>query len=423
MWPADDITQGLPRVVELFEARTPKGVAPIAEAAGRVTIEDTDKARRILLTPDDGSEEHAYPVSKRSRLLVAGRRARRGRHQAGPGCDRPQAGAAHPGPACGAEAPRRRGPGRLPLAGCVDPRQAHRGHRAADAAPGDGHRGRRRRPAARRARRAWSLRGREPSRGGRGRQARLGSSRAHGYHQGLARDRVVAVGGVLPGDDPRAHARRRWTAKSDPLLGLKENVILGKLIPAGTGLPRYRNVTVEPTEEAKAAMYSMPNYDAVRLPGLRPGLGRGGPARRRDAGLRPRLTGRRTASPSGRPRGAGRAQSPSRSRVPTAASERPPGDAGLGRGGGAGDLAAHPPAGILENCAWGLPGARARQQPSGPSARRAAAGLTPSAGQPPTARVRAVGGSAGGRSLDRHARPRGSSRSHQGVRGPAGDCL
>jgi DNA-directed RNA polymerase subunit beta' len=51
-------------------------------------------------------------------------------------------------------------------------------------------------------------------------------------------------------------------AKSDPLLGLKENVILGKLIPAGTGLPRYRNIAVEPTEEAKAAMYSLPSYDA-----------------------------------------------------------------------------------------------------------------------------------------------------------------
>ena len=50
-------------------------------------------------------------------------------------------------------------------------------------------------------------------------------------------------------------------AKSDTLLGLKENVILGKLIPAGTGLPRYRNVKVEPTEEAKAAMYAMPGYD------------------------------------------------------------------------------------------------------------------------------------------------------------------
>jgi len=52
-------------------------------------------------------------------------------------------------------------------------------------------------------------------------------------------------------------------AKSDPLLGLKENVIIGKLIPAGTGLARYRNVRVEPTEEAKAAVYSMAPYDDV----------------------------------------------------------------------------------------------------------------------------------------------------------------
>jgi DNA-directed RNA polymerase subunit beta' len=50
-------------------------------------------------------------------------------------------------------------------------------------------------------------------------------------------------------------------AKSDPLLGLKENVIIGKLIPAGTGLPRYRNIRVEPTEEAKAAMYTMGGYE------------------------------------------------------------------------------------------------------------------------------------------------------------------
>ena len=39
--------------------------------------------------------------------------------------------------------------------------------------------------------------------------------------------------------------------KSDSLLGLKENVIIGKLIPAGTGLERYRNIRVEPTEEAR----------------------------------------------------------------------------------------------------------------------------------------------------------------------------
>jgi DNA-directed RNA polymerase subunit beta' len=67
---ADDITQGLPRVTELFEARTPKGASPIAEAAGRITIEDTDRARRIILTPDSGDEPIAYPVLRRSTLLV-----------------------------------------------------------------------------------------------------------------------------------------------------------------------------------------------------------------------------------------------------------------------------------------------------------------------------------------------------------------
>jgi DNA-directed RNA polymerase subunit beta' len=45
--------------------------------------------------------------------------------------------------------------------------------------------------------------------------------------------------------------------KSDSLVGLKENVILGKLIPAGTGLERYRNIRVEPTAEARSKMYAM----------------------------------------------------------------------------------------------------------------------------------------------------------------------
>jgi len=46
------------------------------------------------------------------------------------------------------------------------------------------------------------------------------------------------------------------SAKSDKLLGLKENVIIGKLIPAGTGIGRYRNIRVEPTEEARAQVYA-----------------------------------------------------------------------------------------------------------------------------------------------------------------------
>src|SRR5699024_9143907 len=68
---ADDITQGLPRVTELFEARTPKGEAPIAEFSGKIKIEDSERSRRLILEPDDGSEEIPYQVTKRARLLVA----------------------------------------------------------------------------------------------------------------------------------------------------------------------------------------------------------------------------------------------------------------------------------------------------------------------------------------------------------------
>ena len=50
-------------------------------------------------------------------------------------------------------------------------------------------------------------------------------------------------------------------AKSDRLVGLKENVIIGKLIPAGTGIARYRDITVQPTEEARAAAYTLPTFD------------------------------------------------------------------------------------------------------------------------------------------------------------------
>ena len=85
-------------------------------------------------------------------------------------------------------------------------------------------------------------------------------------------------------------------AKSDPLLGLKENVIIGKLIPAGTGLARYRNVRVEPTEEAKAAdVLRMAVYDDVDYRAFGRGSRRGRPAR----GLRLRRL--RSSSAADRP--------------------------------------------------------------------------------------------------------------------------
>ena len=268
----DDITQGLPRVVELFEARTPKGVAPIAEATGRVVVEDTDKARRILLTPDDGSEEHAYPVSKRSRLLVSD-----GDHvEVG---TKLVQGAIDP-----KQVLRILGPRSVQMH-LVDEVQAvyrqqgvsiHDKHievivrqmlrrvtiieaGEADLLPGElAERGR-----------FESENRRVVAEGGKpasGRPELMGITKAS-----LATESWLSAASFQ--ETTRVLTDAAIHAKSDPLLGLKENVILGKLIPAGTGLPRYNQVKVEPTEEAKAAMYSMPNYEQFDYPAFGPGSG------------------------------------------------------------------------------------------------------------------------------------------------------
>jgi len=258
----DDITHGLPRVQELFEARTPKGVAPISEAAGRVAIEDTDRARKLVVTPDDGSEEVAYPVSKRSRLLIED-----GQHVE---------------------------VGQKLLNGAVDPKQVLRilGPRSvqvhlvdevqevyrsqgvsihdkhievivrqmlkrvtiiesgdAELLPGE---------LVERSRFESENR-RVVSEGGTpasGRPELMGITKAS-----LATESWLSAASFQ--ETTRVLTDAAINGKSDPLLGLKENVIIGKLIPAGTGLPRYRNIRVEPTEEAKAAMYAMPGYEEV----------------------------------------------------------------------------------------------------------------------------------------------------------------
>jgi len=63
----EDITHGLPRVTELFEARKPKGQAVLAEVAGTLLIEDEGKSRKLVVTDEKG-EEKSYTVSRRARL-------------------------------------------------------------------------------------------------------------------------------------------------------------------------------------------------------------------------------------------------------------------------------------------------------------------------------------------------------------------
>ena len=66
-----DITQGLPRVEELFEARKPKGLAIITEIAGTANLNDTKKKREIIVTNHETGESKAYLIPYGSRIKVA----------------------------------------------------------------------------------------------------------------------------------------------------------------------------------------------------------------------------------------------------------------------------------------------------------------------------------------------------------------
>ncbi len=66
----DDITQGLPRVEELFEARKPKGLAIIAEFGGEVEIRDTKKKREVVITDKETGNQKAYLIPYGSRIKV-----------------------------------------------------------------------------------------------------------------------------------------------------------------------------------------------------------------------------------------------------------------------------------------------------------------------------------------------------------------
>lgn len=250
-----DITHGLPRVVELFEARTPKGVAPIAEAAGIVSFREDAKGKKIVVTPDDGGEEVAYPIIRRQKLKVDdGQRVEVGQQMV--------VGAIDP-----KQVLRILGP-RATQVHLVNEIQAvyrsqgvgiHDKHieiivrqmlkritvlEAGDSELLPGELVERGRFEAEN-RRVVSTGGKAAS----GRPELMGITKAS-----LATESWLSAASFQ--ETTRVLTDAALSEKSDPLLGLKENVIIGKLIPAGTGLARYRNIRVEPTEEAKAAVYA-----------------------------------------------------------------------------------------------------------------------------------------------------------------------
>ena len=259
---AEDITQGLPRVQELFEARTPKGEAPIAEASGRVTIDDSDRSRKIVITRDDGQEDAVYPVTKRVRLLVQdGEHVQVGR-QLVTGAVDPKKVLRILGPRAAQkhlvdqvqEVYRSQGVDIHDKHIEVIVRQMLRRVTIIDSGdskllPGE---------LTERVRFETENR-RVLSEGGTpaaGRPELMGITKAS-----LATDSWLSAASFQ--ETTKVLTEAAMSGRSDPLLGLKENVILGKLIPAGTGLPRYHEVIVEPTEEAKAAALSTYGYSPM----------------------------------------------------------------------------------------------------------------------------------------------------------------
>ena len=256
-----DITHGLPRVVELFEARTPKGVSPISAATGRVRIDESDKAKKVIVIPDDGSEELEYPVSKRAKLVVEdGQTVTAG--------DLILVGKPDP-----KEVLRIRGPRQVQIHLTDEVQEVYRSQ---GVSIHDKHIEVIVRQMLKRViiveqaesafltgelveRSAYENDNRRlVAEGGKPASARpelMGITKAS-----LATESWLSAASFQ--ETTRVLTDAAINGKRDPLLGLKENVIIGKLIPAGTGLPRYRNVKVEPTEEAKAAVYAaMSVYD------------------------------------------------------------------------------------------------------------------------------------------------------------------
>jgi DNA-directed RNA polymerase subunit beta' len=241
-----DITHGLPRVVELFEARKPKGLAKLAEVEGTVSVEDTEKARKIIVT-DAAGEEHAYSFPNRTRILVEpGDKIKVG-HQLNEGSIYP------------AELLDTRGRTQTEqyiVAGVqevyqsqgVDINDKHieiicrqmmkkvRIEQKGDTGylPGqlvDRH------EFARENDRVKSG-GAEPATW---EEVILGITKAS-----LATDSFLSAASFQ--ETTKVLTDAALEGKTDRLLGLKENVIIGKLIPAATGLRRYRRLEIEPSE-------------------------------------------------------------------------------------------------------------------------------------------------------------------------------
>ncbi|WP_294143600.1 DNA-directed RNA polymerase subunit beta' [uncultured Clostridium sp.] len=236
-----DITQGLPRVEELFEARKPKGLAIIAEFAGIATIKDTKKKREIIITDNETGNSKAYLIPYGSRIKIQD-----GSYlEAG---DELTEGSVNPHDILKIKGVR-------PVQDYMI-QEVQRVYRLQGVEINDKHIEMIVRQMLKKIKveesgdadvlpgtsmdvldyndmnDALIAEGKEPAIG---RQVMLGITKAS-----LATDSFLSAASFQ--ETTKVLTEAAINGKVDKLIGLKENVIIGKLIPAGTGMKRYRSI-------------------------------------------------------------------------------------------------------------------------------------------------------------------------------------
>ncbi|MDR1066068.1 MAG: DNA-directed RNA polymerase subunit beta' [Clostridiales bacterium] len=249
----EDITQGLPRVEELFEARKPKGLAIIAEQGGDVTVNDTKKKREVIITNQETKESFEYLIPYGSRIKVFNGDA----VKAG---DELTEGSVYPHDILKIKG----------LRGVQDYmlQEVQRVYRLQGVDINDKHIEVIVRQMLKRVRvdenndtdvlpgslidwlefeeinKRTEEEGKTPATGQR---VLLGITKAS-----LATDSFLSAASFQ--ETTRVLTEASIKGKIDPLIGLKENVIIGKLIPAGTGMQLYRHIDISVEGEERLSV-------------------------------------------------------------------------------------------------------------------------------------------------------------------------
>ena len=240
----DDITQGLPRVEELFEARKPKGLAIIAEFGGTINIRDTKKKREVVVTNMETAESKAYLIPYGSRIKVI-------ENQVIEAGDELTEGSVNPHDILKIKGVRAVQDYMI--------QEVQRVYRLQGVEINDKHIEVIVRQMLKKVRienngdseflpgamvdlleyedevAKLTGQGKEPPEG---KQVMLGITKAS-----LATNSFLSAASFQ--ETTKVLTEAAIKGKIDPLIGLKENVILGKLIPAGTGMKRYRNIKLD----------------------------------------------------------------------------------------------------------------------------------------------------------------------------------